>query len=219
LWDHLAHAFGYRNYRFSPLVSAAEKTDSAAYESPQEAVFGDSPALKLNHSLAVGQDARLYSVHLAALLLQKDIDSVLKEPKVSGRVETAEQLIRKGLVRIQEAIRITIRGTAVFSVKGSDVIIPRYGAFLTAPDAPYSVGLVKDGQHAKITAMRNPWIEFPSVDLGMLFSRHGGGGHHRVASVVLDMRDADGAEVMLTTIVDEIESSTYKMCNGGRETR
>jgi hypothetical protein len=207
LWNHLAHAFGYRNYRFSPLVSAAEKTDSAAYESPQEAVFGDLPALKLNHSLSVGHDAQFYSAHLAALLLQKDIDHVLKEPNVSRRVETAERLIRKGLARIQEAIRITARGTAVFSVKGNDVVIPRYGAFLIAPDAPYSVGLVREGQRAKITAMRNPWIEFPSVDLGMLFSRHGGGGHLRVASVVLDMRDADSAEAMLGTIVGEIESS------------
>ena len=219
LWNHLAHAFGHRNYRFFPLVSAAEKTDSAAYESPEEAVFGDSPVLKLNHSLAVGHDAQLYSIHLAGLLLQKDIDRVLKEPKVSRRVETAEQLIRKGFARIQETIHITLRGTAVFSVKGNDVIIPRYGAFLTAPDARYSVGLVKEGQRAKITAMRNPWIEFPSVDLGMLFSRHGGGGHLRVASVVLDMQDVDSAEDMLNTIVDEIESSTYETCNGRRQTK
>ena len=219
LWNHLSSAFGYRNYRFSPLVSAAEKTDSAAYESPKEAVFGDSPALRLNHSLAVGQDALLYSIHLAKLLLEKDIDRVLKEPKVSRRVKMAEQLIRKGVTRIQEAIRITIRGTAVFSVKGNDVIIPRYGAFLNAHDAPYSVGLVKDGQRAKITAMRNPWIEFTSIDLGTLFLRHGGGGHQRVASVVFGMQDADGAEVMLNAIVNEIESSAYKMCDGRRQTR
>lgn len=219
LWNHLSNTYGYQNHRFSSLVSAAEKTDSASYESPQEAVFGDSPILRLNHSLTVGQDAMSYSVRLAKLLLQKDMDSVLREPKVSRRVEMAERLIRKGLTRIQESIRTTIRGTAVFSVRGNDVIIPRYGAFLSAPDAPYSVGLVREGQRAKITAMRNPWIEFPSIDLGMLFLRHGGGGHRRVASVVLDMQNTDDADVMLNVIIDEIESSAYKTCDGRRQSR
>ena len=219
LWKHLAHEFGYRNYRFQPLVSAAEKTDSAAYESPQEAVFGDSPAIRLNHSLAVGHDAQLYSVRLASLLLRKDIDLVLKDPEVSERVETAEQLMRRGLVRVQDALRITNRGIAVFSVRGNDVIIPRYSAFLSAPDAPYSVGLVREGQRSKITAMRNPWIEFPSINLGMLFSRHGGGGHHRVASVILDVKNSDSAETMLLAIVDEIESSTHEAQNERRQTR
>jgi nanoRNase/pAp phosphatase (c-di-AMP/oligoRNAs hydrolase) len=107
----------------------------------------------------------------------------------------------------------------VFSVRGNDVIIPRYGAFLFAPDVSYSVGLVREDQRAKITAMRNPWIEFPSVDLGMLFSPHGGGGHHRVASVMLDAQDADSAEDTLNTIVDEIESSTYKTSSERRQSR
>jgi nanoRNase/pAp phosphatase (c-di-AMP/oligoRNAs hydrolase) len=219
LWKHLAHAFGHRNHRFSPLVSAAEKTDSAAYESPQEAVFGNSPAIRLNHSLALGHDAQLYSVHLAALLLKQDIDLVLKEPEVSKRVETAEQLMRKGLARVQDALRITSRGIAVFSVRGNGAIIPRYSAFLSAPDAPYSVGLVKEGQRAKITAMRNPWIEFPSVDLGILFSRYGGGGHHRVASVMLDRQNTGSAEAMLLSIVNEVESSMDKIHSQRRQTR
>jgi hypothetical protein len=219
LWSHLAHAFGYRNHCFLPLVSAAEKTDSAAYESPQEAVFGDSPPIRLNLSLAVGEDAQGYSGRLAALLLKNDIDAVLKKPEVSERVERAEQLMRKGLARLERALHITPYGTAVFSVASNGAIIPRYGAFLAAPRAPYSVGLVRGDRGAKITAMRNPWLEFPSIDLGRLFSRHGGGGHHRVASVILNGQNRDSTEAVLHAIVHGIESSLSDAYHARRETK
>ena len=50
--------------------------------------------------------------------------------------------------------------------------------------------------------MRNPWRRFKSVPLGEIFGYYGGGGHQRVASVLIE--DAGKAESMLNAIVKEI---------------
>ncbi len=42
----------------------------------------------------------------------------------------------------------------LFSVDGSDGIVSRYAPFTVAPDAKYSLGVIKTGERAKITALR-----------------------------------------------------------------
>src|SRR5206468_3131423 len=54
LWDRLERAFGYRNLKYAELVSWAIKTDAARYESVWEAIEGNAPALRINCTLAYG---------------------------------------------------------------------------------------------------------------------------------------------------------------------
>jgi len=56
----------------------------------------------------------------------------------------------------------------------------------------------------KITAMRNPWREFRSVRLGNIFQKYGGGGHDRVASLLLPYERVDDAKILLHRIVADI---------------
>jgi nanoRNase/pAp phosphatase (c-di-AMP/oligoRNAs hydrolase) len=55
--------------------------------------------------------------------------------------------------------------------------------------------------------MRNPWLDFESVPLGTIFKRFGGGGHTRVASVLVPIDEAHKASQMLGEIVDAIHEA------------
>jgi len=52
--------------------------------------------------------------------------------------------------------------------------------------------------------MRNPWRRFESRPLGQIFRRYGGGGHQRVASVLL--RNKAKAESTLNAILSDIRA-------------
>jgi hypothetical protein len=101
----------------------------------------------------------------------------------------------------------------VFDVDSSDVLINRYAPYLFFPKARYSLGMVRTTDGIKITAMRNPWLQFPSVYLGKIFERFGGGGHRRVGSLLLKGSDATDPERVMKRLLHEIrktESSNKK---------
>jgi hypothetical protein len=83
-------------------------------------------------------------------------------------------------------------------------VISRYAPYLAYPNARYSIGILPYRNGAKITAMRNPWRRFESRPLGQIFRRYGGGGHQRVASVLL--RNKAKAESTLNAILSDIRA-------------
>lgn len=205
---HLQRVFNYRNHRFDALVTWATKIDSADYGSPAEALSADIPAIRLNLSLAVSGPAG-YPERLVRWLLEDDLDAVSRRPSVSKRVLRATRQFRAGLDRIGKAAVIR-DGIVVFDVNGSSAQVPRYGPYHFFPEARYSVGLVRRGREAKVTAMRNPWRQFESVPLGGVLARHGGGGHHRVASVLLTGNRAQKASMVLQDVVAEIQGGSKR---------
>lgn len=203
LWEHLANSFGYRNLRYENLVQWADRIDSARYASVEEAIFGAKPALRINLSLA-GKDGQAYYTNLVKLLKSETLDDVAALPEVKERSQHAESLIRAGMDRFVKGSRLEHDGIAVFDVDSTDVIVSRYAPYYVFPEARYSVGLVTSPNGASIRAMRNPWLEFPSVPLGEIFSRFGGGGHQRVGALVIPSERATEASSILNQIVSQI---------------
>jgi hypothetical protein len=209
LWRHFANSFGYRNPRYENLVEWADRIDSARYASVEEAIFGTQPALRINLSLA-GRDGQAYFSNLVKLLKCETLDDVAALPEVQARSEHAESLMRVGMDRFVKGSRLEHSGIAVFDVDSTDVIISRYAPYYLFPEARYSVGIVKSLNGASIKAMRNPWREFPSVQLGEIFSRFGGGGHQRVGALVLTKERVPEASLILGQIISEIRKEEVR---------
>lgn len=211
LWQHLADSLGYRNPRYQEMVAWAEKTDSASYESVQEAIFGEAPALRISASLALKNDPA-YCEQLVRELRGSTLDEVANLAEVKSRCDEVRSLIRAGLQRFATSVRLDDE-VVVFDVDASDVIINRYSPYYFYPLARYSAGIVRNPGGAKITAMRNPWRDFPSVFLGKMFEREevGGGGHQRVGSVLLPGARAEKANSILDLLVHEIQEEDAAM--------
>lgn len=202
---HLHRTFGYRNRAFDSLVTWATKIDSAAYTTPAEAMAVDVPAMRVNLSLAAkGPDG--YPERLVRLLLERDLEEVADDSTVTERAERARKSFETGLDRLRRSAAVAPGEIVVFDVNAGQATVPRYGPYYFFPNARYSVGVVRSRGEAKVTAMRNPWRTFESVPLGGLLARYGGGGHHRVASVVLKGARARAAGSVLRQIVNDINS-------------
>ena len=198
-------------------VLAADLIDSARYESPQQAVFGDAPAFRINASMAVGETDD-YTRFLVRHLLSSSLQATADLPEVTARYERYRELRDLGMkgfiptpdLADRDGYLLTEDGILLFSVDGSAGMVSRYAPFTVAPEARYSLGVITNGERAKITAMRNPWVEFPSVPLGEIFRQFGGGGHQRVASTRLHGKNRGDVIHMLLGIRQAIQSAVEK---------
>jgi len=212
LWRVLRRRFNYQNSRYAELVRWADKIDSARYTSVKEAIGGPHPALNINRSLATNKDPD-YLLRLVAQLRRESLEEVGCSPDVVEKSNEAKALITAGLDRLSKTVHLDDAGIAVFDVDSSDVLVNRYAPYHFFPKARYSLGMVRTPDGIKITAMRNPWRHFPSVYLGKVFERFGGGGHRRVGSLLLRGSDARDAERVVKRLLQEIrkeESSKKK---------
>ena len=198
-------------------VMAADMTDSARYESPRQAVFSDSPALRINASLAIGETDE-YSCFLVRQLAERSLETVAGLTQVGERFSRFVTLRDRGLERFVQSPNVTEAdgytltdsGIVLFVVTEDDAIVSRYAPFLFAPEARYSLGAVRSARQTKVTAMRNPWLEFPSVELGTIFTRFGGGGHQRVASTRLHGKTRVEEVTVLLDVLQAVESAIQR---------
>jgi hypothetical protein len=197
---------GHRASAFASAVEWADRIDGANYPSPAEAVFPSAPAPLLAQSFSIRRDDA-YSVLVVKLLRHHDGDvaRVIEETKIRTAVDAVARRFRSGLERLKLSFHESDRGIFVFDVtEDDDAIVSRYAPYMLDPQALYSVGTIRLPGELKITTMRNPWLDFPSVDLGRLCSEFGGGGHHRVGSILLRGPNAEHAPQIVRALVDRI---------------
>lgn len=203
LWRELDRRFGYRNDRYAELIRWADKIDAARYDSVEEAVLSDAPALRLALGFAAGEGAA-YSERLVDELRVHALAEVAGLPEAQARYAKVRSLVDLGLDRFKRAARLEQDGIVVFDVDSTDAVVPRYAPYYFYPEARYSVGVVRWPGGAKVTAMRNPWREFTPVPLGRIAAGLGGGGHERIGSVALRDDDVNRASAVLNTFLAEI---------------
>ncbi|MGA2050532.1 MAG: hypothetical protein ABSG96_22740 [Terracidiphilus sp.] len=194
-----------REPRFREMVDWAHRIDGARYDSVEEAVLGDRPALQISFSLMRNSSPE-YCSFLVEELRAKSLKEVAGSRQVSESYQSVRKSIQLGQKRFQRASRVEKDGIVVFDVRqADDTLLSRYAPYLAYPKARYSVGIVESVSGTKITAMRNPWRHFKSVPLGQIFSQYGGGGHQRVASVLV--KDAREAKRTLGFILNDLRNA------------
>ena len=194
-----------REPRFREMVDWAPRIDGARYETVKDAVLGEAPALQINLSLM--QDSSVdYCRFLVEGLRSKSLAEVAASPRVERNYKKAREATLSGQRMFRKASHLEKDEIVVFNVgKMGKAHLSRYAPYLEYPGARYSVGIFQTDDGAKITAMRNPWRRFKSVPLGSIFSSYGGGGHQRVASVLL--KDVDEAKSTLSSILSDMREA------------
>ena len=202
---HLKQTFSYSNARYNELVTWATKTDSADYDSVEEAVSGKSPALLLSRGLALGNHDR-YCEYLVRELRKRSLAEVATLPRVKERTERITSMMIEGQRRFSESVHLENDGIVVFDVDARDAFVSRYLPFYFYPEARYSAGIVRFINGGKLTVMRNPWREFQSVFLGRICEQFAGGGHERVGSILLGQAKIPAAKKILSEVIAEIRA-------------
>jgi len=205
LWEHL-HVRIPDAARYEEMVRWAEKIDSANYSSVNEAISGDAPALRISRSLMV-QNGPDYSRFLLKELRFGGLSRVAQLEPVRTRFDEVRHRMETGLKSVEGEVTLRDGGVATFDVEArDDEIISRYVPYHFFPEARYSIGIVRSTDGVKVTAMRNPWLDFESVPLGKILEEFGGGGHQRVGALVLPVEQASQVQPIVDRLISEIRS-------------
>ncbi len=211
LWREIGGTLG-PDTRLEEMVRWAEKIDSAAYDSVEEAFSSSHPALVLSRSLATDADQR-YCEFLLTQLRHASLEDVIRTDEVQKRFLRTQELNTLGLERVRQSIRLE-GCVAVFEASSQGVMMNRYSPYYFYPNARYSIGITHSKHSTKITAMRNPWLNFESFHLGEFMRRFGGGGHQRVGSVVLPAERSEEAGNIRQELLQNLNPVDSKKKNG-----
>jgi hypothetical protein len=204
LWQQLGAFLG-PDPRLEEMARWADKIDSASYASVEEAIFSLHPAMVVSRSLAVDADGE-YCRFLITLLQKSNLEEAAQTSQVQKRFITAKTLTDAGLDRVGKSI--SLRGNvAFFEANSEGVMMNRYAPYCFYPHASYSVGVVHSKSGTKITAMRNPWLNFESAHLGQFMRKFGGGGHQRVGSVILPNATNSQVSEIVPELLHELNAS------------
>ena len=194
--------------RYAEMATWADKIDSANYATVEEAIYGNSAAGLINDSLSVDADNQAYCELLLSSMLSMPLQAVSDLPEVRRRASVTRRRVTAGLKAVKGSIRLDDGEIAVFTANETkNSTINRYSPYLYYGHAAYSVGLVRSNGSWKITAMRNPWRQFESIELGKIFEKYGGGGHQRVASLVIPAGSGRDPQQVLGEVVSDVKQA------------
>jgi len=210
LFRHLGESLAHKPH-FTEMVEWAEKIDSARYSSVEEAILGDAPALRINRSILLEPGAE-YARFLCKELRSRPLSDVAALDEVKTRQDEVERRTRAGLKEVEKHITMEPGAVATFEAElAKDEMINRYSAYYFAPDARYSVGIIHSEEGTAITAMRNPWREFPSIELGKTFARFGGGGHQRVGAIFIPKNESQRVPDVVKSLLSQLSGTAVNV--------
>jgi hypothetical protein len=196
--------FGVSVDDLSELVTNADKIDSAAFATPEEALDRSNPVMRLAAVIERHGDDELVT-SLVPLLLERPLGEIARSPYVEERYLAIAAQHDRFVRRVRE--RAERRGRVVL-VDLTDEPLETIGKFVTYalyPDAVYSViiGLLENA--VKISVGYNPWSGKPSeIDISAICARYGGGGHPFVGAVQFGVGEFARARQVAEEITREL---------------
>ncbi len=191
-WDYVAPE------RFVEMAHWSDIIDAARYDSVEQAVFGDTPALRIARALTVSPSPAWVD-ELANAMVEGDLDKIASRPDVDKAHQRASRNRDKALEQFPPTVQWMDTGVVLYDASSSRIRRERFATFYHYPDAQYAVGVIPTRSGFHITAGENPWNPPANgLHVGEIMERYGGGGHRAVGGAnppSLEAARAAAAEV------------------------
>lgn len=198
--------FGFHVESVRELVHWADIVDGASYESAEQAVAMQAPAMKLTMVIEATQDPA-FTPSLIPMLAMRPLAEILADPLVAPLIPPLLERHKKSidiiLSRTECIDRALFFDVTDYDLEGYNKFIPYY----LHPETIYSVGLSKSSFRTKISVGSNPWTKVDKmVNLAKVCERYGGGGHARVGAISFEPNQHARAYAAAMEIVAELRA-------------
>jgi len=179
--SHAKAVWGYEPpKRFVEMARWSDVVDAALFESVDQALFGDEPALRITRSLSCAPGPGWPDEVVAGL-----VRGTLEEVAARGDVERAYQRAARNRDRALEQFPPTVCSSAGhvvhYDASSNKIRRERFAPFFHHPEAFYTVGVIPTRAGFHVSAGQNPWNQPTApANIGAIMERYGGGGHRAV---------------------------------------
>ena len=204
----LSHAQRYWDYqppeRFVEMAHWSDIIDAARFESVEQAIFGDTAALRISRALTVAP-TNAWIDGLVGAMAEGTLETVASRPEVEKAYVRASRNRDKALEQFPPTVESKLSGVVLFDASSHQIRRERFAAFYHHADAHYSVGVIPTRAGFHITCGQNPWNPPPiDVHIGEIMERYGGGGHRAVGGA--NPPDLQAARSQAAEIAEELRS-------------
>lgn len=178
---HANEHWGYEpEPRFVEMAHWSDIVDAALFESVDQALFGEEPALRLTRALTVPPDPR-WTDDLADALSEQSLPEVAARADVEKSYERAARNRDKALRQFPPTVDSVEDRVLLYDASSNQIRRERFAPFYHYPEVHYSVGVIPTRAGFHVTAGENPWNKPPrQVHVGEIMEEYGGGGHRAV---------------------------------------
>jgi len=202
----LAHAERHWGYeppaRFVEMAHWSDIIDAARFESVEQAIFGDTAALRISRALTVAP-TNAWIDDLVGAMAAGDLEAVAARPEVEKAYVRASRNRDKALEQFPPTVDSKSDHVILFDASSNQIRRERFAAFYHHPDVHFSVGVIPTRAGFHITCGQNPWNTPPiDVHIGEIMERYGGGGHRAVGGA--NPPDLQAARAQAAEIAHEL---------------
>ena len=174
-WDYHAEP------RFEEMARWSNIIDAAEFESVDQALFGDDPALRISRALAAAPDAT-WTDTLVEAMIDHSLEEVASRDDVEKSWQRAVRNRDKALHQFPPTVKSTEGGVVHYDASSNKIRRERFAPFFHHSKSLFSVGVIPTRAGFHVTAGRNPWNRPPDdvVHIGEVMEGYGGGGHRAV---------------------------------------
>ena len=178
---HAREHWGYEvPKRFEEMAIWSDVVDAARYESVDQALFGDDPALRISRSLAVSPHPSWVD-ELVLALIEDDLSEVAGRRDLEKAWQRAARNRDKALEQFPPTVRSLDDGVLLYDASSNRIRRERFAPFFHHPEVRYAVGVIPTRAGFHVTAGVNPWNPPEAgVHIGEIMEEYGGGGHRSV---------------------------------------
>ena len=180
----LSHAVEHWDYqpteRFLEMARWSDVIDAARFESVDQAVFGDQPALRISRALTVAPSSDWIDT-LVGAMTEGDLEEVASRPELEKAFQRASKNRDKALRQFPPTVQSKEHSVLLYDASSNRIRRERFAPFYHHPDIFYSVGVIPTRAGYHVSAGENPWNPSPvTVHIGEIMEGYGGGGHKAV---------------------------------------
>ncbi len=173
-WDYRAPE------RFEEMARWSDVIDAARYESVDQAIFGDTPALRIARALTVAPSPD-WTDQLVEAMTTASLEQVAERADVEKAHQRASRNRDKALEQFPPTVIDKTDGVLLYDASSSKIRRERFAPFYHHPDVVYAVGVIPTRSGFHITCGENPWNPPErGLHVGELMETYGGGGHRAV---------------------------------------
>jgi hypothetical protein len=166
--------------RFADMARWSDVVDAAQFESVDQALFGEAPALRITRSLTASPELS-WPDELAAAMIDGSLEEVATRNDVEQAYSRAARNRDKALKQFPDTVQSVEGDVLHYDASSNKIRRERFAPFYHHPKIQYAVGVIPTRAGFHVTCGENPWNKpTGGVHVGELMERYGGGGHRAV---------------------------------------
>jgi hypothetical protein len=158
--------------------------DNATYASPAQVVELKEPCLQINATLTHDIEES-YLHHLVTLARRHSPQDVTQSAMVKEKIDLVLAKQQEYMQSFKNGYKLLFQDIVYFDYVKNGIPFQRYLTYYYKPDANYSIGVYGRAGKFAISVGKNPWVDFPSKNIGDICKTYGGGGRVNVGSIIL----------------------------------